>query len=149
MNLEHYRFPLFIDLFGKKVIVVGGGKIALRRVQTLLSFGADVTIIAPECQSVPDGVTYLKRRYMEGDLSGAFLVVSATDDRNVNHLVGEEAKRNGIFASIADCREESTFFFPAICAGSGLVAGVVSEGDAHAKTARAAKAIRKVLEDIE
>ncbi len=149
MNLEEYRFPLFVDLRKRKVVVVGGGKIALRRIGVLLEFGADVTVIAPECPSVPDGVRYLKRAYEDGDLSGAFLAVAATNDRMVNHRVGQHAAREGIFVSVADSREESTFFFPAICAGSGLVSGVVSRGEDHHKTARAARAIRTVLEDME
>ncbi len=148
MNLESYRFPLFVDLNGRKAVVVGGGKIALRRVQVLLRFGAAVTMISPHCDCVPEGVTYLCRPYAPGDLSGACLAVAATDNRAVNQQVGQEARDAHIFVSVADCREESTFFFPAICAGSGLVAGVVSEGEAHKKTARAAKAIRTLLEDM-
>lgn len=149
MNLEEYRFPLFIDLHGRRVVVVGGGNIALRRVQVLCSFGADVTVIAPECGKLPEGVTYFQRKYESGDLSGAFLAVAATNDRAVNHQVGQEAARDGIFISVADCKEESTFYFPAICAGNGLVSGVVSKGDAHRKTAQAARAIRAVLEEME
>ncbi len=148
MNLEEYRFPLFIDLRGRRAVVVGGGKIALRRVQVLQSFGAEVTVIAPECGEIPRGVTYLPRKYAQGDLSGAFLAVAATDDRAVNHQVGQEAARAGIFVSVADSAEESTFFFPAICAGNGLVSGVVSKGNAHRKTAEAARAIRAVLEEM-
>lgn len=148
MNLEAYRFPLFVDLHGRKAVVVGGGKIALRRVQILQSFGAEVTVIAPHCASVPEGVTYLPRPYAAGDVSGAFLAVAATDDRAINQQVGQEARKANIFVSVADRREESTFFFPAICAGNGLVAGVVSEGEAHQKTAQAAKAIRNLLEDM-
>ena len=149
--MEHkgYRFPLFVDLNGKKAVVVGGGTIALRRVNVLLSFGAQVTIIAPECSNVPNGVTFLKRPYLSGDLAGAFLAVAATDCRAVNHQVGQEAAAAGIFVSVADRKEESTFFFPAICTGSGLVAGVVSQGEAHRKTAAAAQKIRTVLEAFE
>ncbi len=149
MNLEEYRFPLFVDLRGRRAVVVGGGKIARRRVQVLRSFGADVTMVAPECDELPEGITYLRRKYAQGDLSGAFLAVAATNDRKVNHQVGQDAARAGIFVSVADCKEESTFYFPAICSGNGLVSGVVSKGEAHHKTARAARAIRAVLEEME
>lgn len=148
MNEAEYRFPLFIDLNGKKCVVIGGGKIALRRIGVLLDFGADVTVIAPACESVPEDVTFLKRPYQPGDLTGAFLAVAATNDREVNHQVGLEARQNGIFVSVADRKEESTFFFPAICKGNGLVAGVVSHGEEHKKTAAAAREIRKVLEEL-
>lgn len=148
MNEAAYRFPLFIDLSGKKCVVIGGGKIALRRIGVLLSFGADVTVIAPTCEAVPEGVTFLKRTYQPGDLAGAFLAVAATNDREVNRQVGLEAGKSGIFVSVADRKEESTFFFPAICTGNGLVAGVVSRGEEHKKTAAAAREIRKVLEEL-
>ncbi len=148
MNLEEYRFPLFVDLRKRRVVVIGGGKIALRRVGILLQFGAEVTMIAPECEAVPSGVTYRNRPYAQGDLAGAFLAVAATDRREINHQVAQEAAREGIFISVADSRQESTFFFPAICAGGGLVSGVVSRGDDHHKTARAARAIGSVLEDM-
>ena len=149
MDLSAYRFPLFIDLKGKKAVIVGGGKIALRRAGVLLSFGADVTIIAPVCEAVPEGVTFLQRSYEQGDLAGAFLAVAATNSREVNFQVGQDANAAGILVSVADRKEESNFFFPAICAGSGLVAGVVSQGEEHKKTAAAARKIRTVLEELE
>lgn len=149
MDFTAYRFPMFIDLNGKKAVIAGGGKIALRRAEILLSFGAAVTVIAPECEAVPEGVTFLQRPYQKGDLAGAFLAVAATDRREINYQVGEDAKQAGIFVSVADCREESTFFFPAVCTGGGLVAGVVSQGTEHKKTAAAARKIRTVLEEFE
>ena len=90
MDLSAYRFPLFLDLKGKKAVIVGGGKIALRRAGVLLSFGADVTIIAPECEAVPEGSSFLQRPYESGDLTGAFLAVAATNCREVNFQVGQE-----------------------------------------------------------
>lgn len=149
MDLTSFRFPLFIDLNNKKAVIIGGGPIALRRAEVLLSFGANVTIIAPECSAVPAGVTFLPRCYQQGDLTGACLAVAATNDRTVNEQVGKEAAAAGIPVSVADRKEESTFFFPAICAGSGLIAGVVSQGEQHKKTAAAAKKIRAVLEELE
>lgn len=149
MDFTAYRFPMFIDLNEKKAVIVGGGKIALRRVQILLSFGAAITVIAPECEAVPEGVTFLQRPYQKGDLAGAFLAVAATNCREINYQVGEEAKQAGIFVSVADCKDESTFFFPAVCIGNTLIAGVVSQGTEHKKTAAAAKKIRTILEELE
>ena len=149
MDLEEYRFPLFVNLKGKKVVVVGGGNIALRRIGVLLRFGADITVIAPEAKDLPEGVTYLQRPYEKGDLEGAFLATACTDCREVNFAVGQEAEERNILASICDSKDESSFYFPAICAGDGLIAGVVSKGVEHHKTARAAREIRKVLEDLE
>ena len=142
------HFPMFVDLTHRKVTVVGGGTIALRRVQVLLSFGAQVHMIAPQALSVPEGVSYSCRCYEAGDLEGSFLAVAATDHRAVNHQVGLDAASLGIPVSVADSREECTFFFPAVCQGDNLIAGVVSDGSDHHKTARAARAIRSVLEEL-
>lgn len=107
-------------------------------------------MIAPECQQqVPDGVRWIQRAYRPGDLNGALVAVAATNCRDINFQVGREAEKLGIFASICDSKEESTFFFPAICTGGGLISGVVSHGEDHHKTARAAREIRRVLEDVE
>ena len=76
-------------------------------------------------------------------------MIMATSSREVNRQIGQEARNLGIPVSVADRAEECTFFFPAVCQGGGLVAGVVSDGTDHHKTARAAKAIRKCLEELE
>lgn len=144
------RFPLFVDLSGKQAVLVGGGAVSARRAAVLLRFGAAVTVVAPELNApFPDGVTYLSRPYAPGDLQGAFLAVAATDDRAVNRAVGEEARRRGIPVSVADCPEECTFFFPAVCEGEELIAGVISKNGAdHRATAAGAKAIRRTLEEL-
>ena len=142
------HFPMFFDLHNRKITVVGGGSIAKRRIEVLLRFGASVTVIAPEAENLPEGVQWLPRPYEEGDLEGSFFAVAATNCREVNHQVGLEAGRLQIPVSVADCLSECTFFFPAICQGEDLIAGVVSDGTHHHKTARAARAIRKTLEEL-
>ena len=130
-------------------MVVGGGAIACRRIRALRDFGARVVVVAPRWDEPLAEVTHLARPYVPGDLTGAFLAVAATDDRQVNRLVGEEARALGIPVSVADRREECTFFFPALCTGAGLAAGVVSAGDDHRLTARGARAIRELLSQME
>lgn len=142
------HFPMFFDLTGRKVVVVGAGNIAGRRIRVLREFGAAVTVIAPEAKDLPEGVHWIKKPYESGDLEGAFFAVTATNNRSVNHQVYEDAAALNMPVSVADCLEECTFFFPAICRGEDLVAGVVSDGTHHHKTARAARAIRETLEEI-
>lgn len=138
------RFPLFVSIADKKCVVFGAGAIAARRVFVLRRFGAAVTVIAPDA---PAGIAVDHARgYEKNDLSGAFLAVAATDDRDVNHRIAADCGALHIPCSVADCAAESTFFFPAVCEGGGLTAGVVSDGTAHGKTAAAAKRIRAVLE---
>ena len=140
------RFPLFVSLASKKCIVFGAGAIAARRVGVLRHFGAAVTVVAPE--SPADIAVDHRRGYEKSDLSGVFLAVAATNDRQVNHRIAADCADLHIPCSVADCAAESTFFFPAVCEGGGLTAGVVSDGTAHGKTAAAAKRIRAVLEEM-
>ena len=143
------RFPLFVDLAGKAAVVVGGGAIGLRRAAVLQRFGARVTVIAPEIREKPEGIASLLRSYRPGDLAGAFLAVAAANDRAVNHAVYEEACSRGILVNVCDCPGECDFYFPAICQTETLVAGLVGDGSDHKRTARAAKAVRKTLEELE
>ena len=143
------RFPMFIDLTGKRVVLVGGGTIAARRIASLRLFGCQIEVIAPELKCSAQGLTWHPRAYVPGDLQGACLAIAATDDRQVNHAVGQEAGQLGIPVSVADCEEECTFYFPAVCTGENVIAGVVSDGKDHHRTARAAKAIRRALEELE
>lgn len=142
------RFPLFLDLSGKRVVLIGGGTIAARRIGTLRMFGCQIVVVSPDLKCSVEGLTWLQRPYQAGDLEGACLAIAATNDRQVNHQVGLDAQAMGIPVSVADCEAECTFYFPAVCAGEDLIAGVVSTGKDHHKTARAAKAIRRALEEL-
>ena len=144
------RFPLFINLAGKTVLVAGAGKIASRRIAVLCRFGARVRVVAPEVRGVMDSGAEVEmhvRGWEKSDLSDVFLAVAATDDRTVNHEIAAECAQQGILCSVADSAVESTFFFPAVCEGQGLIAGVVSDGTAHGAVRQAAKRIRTVLEE--
>ncbi|MDO4173221.1 MAG: precorrin-6A reductase [Eubacteriales bacterium] len=142
------RFPLFVDLTGKRCLVVGCGNIGAHRAAVLLRYGADVTVVAPEGET-PQGARRLTREFCPGDLDGAFLVAAATDCRAINHRIYELCMERGIFVSTADNRDECTFFFPAVRTGAGLSVGVVSDGSDHKKTARTAHAIEAVLREEE
>lgn len=139
------RFPLFIDLTGRRAVVVGGGTVGLRRAEVLRRFGAEVTLISPCLAGPLTGAVHIPRAYRSGDLAGAFLVVAATDDGEVNAAVGREARQEGALFNRSDCPAACDFFFPAICEGAGLVAGVVGDGTDHRRTAQAARRIREVL----
>lgn len=134
---ESKFFPLFIDIKDKLVLVVGGGKIAARRVNTLLKFGARVRVIAPEINEdlevLKDKklIAVISRDYCSEDINGCYLVVAATNKRNVNCFVGSDAKRVGAFVSVADCKEESNFYFPAVFEDEGVVGGLISKGGSN------------------
>lgn len=107
-------FPLLLPIEGKKCVIAGGGRIALRRAKTLERCGADVLAIAPDFCSGWGGFGREQREWRPDDLDGAAIAVAATDDREVNHAVAQEAKRRGVPVSVADNAAEGTFRFPAL-----------------------------------
>ncbi len=147
------RFPLFISMEGEETLVVGGGPIAARRAGVLLDFGAAVTVVSPEIsedmRTLMDRLIWRQEKYTSlKSLDKEYvLVVAATNDRAVNKKIGEDASRLHIPVSVADRKEESTFWFPAIMRGGGLAAGLVSEDGDHGAVKAAAAKIRKILEE--
>lgn len=137
------RFPLFVPLAGRRVLVVGAGRIAARRVEVLRRFGAQVCVVAPENRAGLEDVTL--RGFRADDLDGAALAVAAADDRAVNHQAAMLCRARGIPVSVADCAGESTFYFPAVCTGDGLTAGLVSTDGNHKKVRETAGKIRELL----
>ena len=140
------RFPLFVDLTGRRCLVVGCGKIGAHRAEVLLRYGAEVIVVAPEGEA-PAGAVHHRRAFEPNDLDGVFLVTAATDRRDINHEIYTLCVQRNVFVSTADNREECTFFFPAVRTGANLSVGLVSDGSDHKKTARAARAIGQVLKE--
>jgi precorrin-2 dehydrogenase / sirohydrochlorin ferrochelatase len=112
-GLKHY--PIFLSLKDRPVLVVGAGKVALRKTKGLLEAGARVTVIAPdwEREFTSLSVKLVPRRFRASDLSGYLLVFAATNDRLTNHRIGIAAKGKGVFANIADSATECDFLVPA------------------------------------
>ena len=105
-----------LRLAGKKVVVVGGGTVAQRRLPLLIASGADVHIISrtvtPAVEAM-DGISLSVREYRDGDLDGAWYAIAATDDAQVNAAVVDEADRRRIFCVRADIAVEGTAVTPA------------------------------------
>jgi uroporphyrin-III C-methyltransferase/precorrin-2 dehydrogenase/sirohydrochlorin ferrochelatase len=128
-------YPVGLRLTGRRVVVVGGGQVAHRRVAGLLEAGAEVTVVSPEVTPVlealvaPGSLVWIRRRYEPGDLDGAWYAVAATDDPAVNAAVVAEADRSRIFCARADDRRESSVWTPAIGRHGDVVVGVHGGGD--------------------
>lgn len=152
---EHPWFPLFVDLSGKKILVAGGGRIALRRIRTLLGFTEKVIVVAP--RFLPElldleaegKVVLLRRPYASTDPEGAALVLAATDDEAVNEAVRSDCKRLGIPVNVSSDRRKSDFYFPGIARKGGYVAGVTASGGDHAGTKKLTEAIRELMEHFQ
>ncbi len=141
-----------LRLAGKRVVVVGGGSVAQRRIPLLLASGADVHVIAPMATPAVEvltdqrpGITLHARDYSDGDLDGAWYVLAATDDPAVNAAVGAEAERRHIFCVRADAARDGTAVTPATLDYQGLLVGVLAGGE-HRRSAAVRSAIRESLQ---
>ena len=144
------RFPLFVDLDGKRAVIFGGGTVAARRAAALLPFGADVTVISPACCADMErlGLRVERRGYRPGDCAGFDLALAATNDRAVNRAVHLEARAAGVPVNVCDAPGECDFFFPAVARRGHLVVGVTASGLDHGLARRTAQNIRERLDEL-
>ncbi|MFA5354854.1 MAG: bifunctional precorrin-2 dehydrogenase/sirohydrochlorin ferrochelatase [Thermodesulfovibrionales bacterium] len=145
MTLPYY--PAFVDLTGKSCIVVGGGKVAERKVLSLLRSGASVTVISPDLSSPlrrqreKGALEHRERNYRKGDLRNAFLVIAATSDEGVNRRVAEDAP---CLVNVVDNPEISSFIVPSLIRRGPLSIAVSTSGASPAM----AMAMRAEMESL-
>jgi siroheme synthase-like protein len=141
-SLRYY--PIFLELRGKPVLVVGAGQVGLRKTRGLLEAGALVTVVAPDVdpqfESLP--VRIQQRAFDLADIGGHVLVFAATNRRDVNAGIAVEAKRRGIPANIADAPEDCDFIVPARMSLPDAQIAISTEG----RDPRLAAALRRRLE---
>ncbi|OBH03972.1 uroporphyrinogen-III C-methyltransferase [Mycobacterium sp. E1747] len=146
MTENAYLAGLRLD--GKKVVVVGGGSVAQRRLPLLIASGADVHVIsrsATRSVEAMAGITLSLREYRDGDLDGAWYAIAATNDPQVNAAVVAEAERRHLFCVRADIAVEGTAVTPASFRYEGLSVGVLAGGE-HRRSAAIRSAIREALQ---
>ncbi len=150
MNTDRRFYPLFLDMSGKRAVVVGGGNVAYRKAAALLDAGARVTIIAPRFDERFDAsaAERLAREYREGDLAGARLAFAATDRRDVNARVAREAKSLGIPVNVADSPAECDFIVPARVRRGYIQMAISTGGMNPALAAKIRRAVEALLDDI-
>jgi len=137
-----------LRLAGRKVVVVGGGNVAQRRLPLLIASGADVHVIARSVTPAVEAmgrITLSLSEYRDGDLAGAWYAIAATDDAQVNAAVVAEAERHRIFCVRADIAVEGSAVTPASFEYAGLSVGVLAGGE-HRRSAAIRSAIREALQ---
>jgi len=131
-------YPILVDLQGKKTLVVGGGKVAQRKVETLLEYGASVELVARDLTGELDQlrksgrVRFLGRDFSEGHLEGAFLVVAATDDSALNRRVSRGAQQRGLLVNAVDQPADCNFIVPSVLSRGNLQIAVSTSGKSPA-----------------
>ncbi len=135
-------FPLYLDLTGRKCLVVGGGEVAVSRIESFLDCGADVTVVAEEASdqirlwAEHGKVRWLRRRVLESDTTGAFLVVLTTDDQSVKRTVCTESGMACQLINSHDDAANSNFIYPAVARSGPMQVAVTSSGKSPAMAQR-------------
>jgi precorrin-2 dehydrogenase/sirohydrochlorin ferrochelatase len=143
-------YPVFLNLKGVKAVVVGGGRVAERKVVTLLKAGALVKIISPTITKALEKykkhgfMIHVKRDYRRGDLNNAFIVIAATSSRQTNNRVEADSKDLPRLINVVDTPLMGNFIVPSIVKRGALTIAISTEGRSPAVS----KAIRKELEGI-
>ncbi len=141
--------PISFDVTGRRCVVIGGGEVAARKVESLLEAGARVTVVSPRLSpslqaAVARGlVTHIARDYAPGDIKECVLVYAATDDPKLHRELAAEARTLGIPINVADVPELCSFIAPAVVKRGALQVAISTGGASPAFAAR----IRRELED--
>jgi len=140
-------YPVFLNLKGKKAVIVGGGRVAERKVLVLLRAGADVTVVSPSLtgrllkEQAKKTIRHVPRGFRRDDLKGAFLAIAATDSPEINRQV---AQRAPALVNVVDVPLECNFIAPSIIKRGDLTVAISTGGISPAL----AKTVRKELEMI-
>ena len=140
-------YPIYLDVKDKKCVIVGGGKVAYRKVCSLKEAGAEVVVVSPEtCPEIADkkDIALIKKDYDENILDGALLVIAATDNESVNKKVSLDARKRNIIVNVVDHPELCSFIVPSTINRGDLCISISTGGASPA----VAKSIREKLEDV-
>ena len=150
-------FPFFVDITGKSGVIVGGGKVAARKVEKLLLFEPNLTVIAPqieECirtqekllgKDTAASLHYIEREFRMTDLSGADFVIAATNDEALNSCISDYCKSKQIPVNVVDDKEKCSFFFPALVKEGALTIGISTDGKSPVAASWVRKEITRTL----
>jgi siroheme synthase-like protein len=125
-------FPFFVDIEGKPGLIVGGGRVALRKVEKLLPYGPQLRVVAPvvcrELESLPE-VAISRRPFRPSDIDPSLaFAVAATDDIDLNRAVAARGKECGVLVNVVDRPQDSGFLFPALVQRGPLSVGISTSG---------------------
>ncbi|MGW0119262.1 uroporphyrinogen-III C-methyltransferase [Streptomyces sp. NPDC003327] len=134
-NAEHPAYPVGLRLAGRRVVVLGGGQVAQRRLPALIAAGARITLISPsatpsvEAMAEAGEISWVKRRYEDGDLADAWYALVATTDPAANAAASAEAERTRTWCVRADDAEAATAWTPATGRDAGVTVAVLTGHD--------------------
>lgn len=127
-------FPFFVDIGGKNGLIVGGGRIALHKLQKLLPYEAVLKVVAPDVleelwqTALEKDICVIKRKFEPSDLDGMCFVIAASDDMEANAEVGRLCRERNLLVNVVDDKEACSFLFPSLVKAGNLSIGISTEG---------------------
>ena len=146
-------YPVFLNISGKRCVVVGGGQVALRKVRALLEHRANIEVISPDpCSELielaEDGqIRVFRRHYRPGDLRKAFTAIAATDNSDINLQVMKEARRKAVLVNVVDDAENSDFILPSYLRRGDVTVAISTAGRSPALARKIRTRLEKVFGD--
>lgn len=140
-------FPFFVDVENQNCLVVGGGVVALRKIEKLLPFNPNITVVSPkvhkEILSIKN-INIIKRKFDFNDLKEKSFVITATDDKVLNKEIYNSCEENNIPVNTVDDKDNCSFIFPALARNNGVTVAISTSG----KSPLYAKYLRKKIESL-
>jgi precorrin-2 dehydrogenase/sirohydrochlorin ferrochelatase len=144
------KYPIFLELGYRRVVVIGGGAVAVRKVQALLSAGARVVVVAERIDEMMTALCrgtdaeLIKSKYSKSNLAGALLAIAATNDNELNKQIYKDCQELEVLCNVVDVPELCDFFVPAVVKRGKLQIAIGTEGQCPAYAGHT----RKKLETI-
>lgn len=144
------QYPICLNVTNERCLIIGGGKVAARKVAELVTCGASVHVVSPEmCAEMREQIeeheiSFARREFVEADVEGALIVIAATDDREVNERVASAARQCGAIYNVVDVPELCRFTAPAVVRRGPLTVTVSTTGTSPALAGR----LRRELDEI-
>jgi precorrin-2 dehydrogenase/sirohydrochlorin ferrochelatase len=145
-------YPVNLNIKGRLCVVIGGGRVAERKVKNLLRYGGRVRVISPDLTDrlskwvIQGKLDYTRGEYRTSHLKGAFLVYAATSERKVNAEIARDAAKRKLFVNVADSATESTFILPAVLRKRKVSIAVSTDGLSPETSVRIRDRIKEMIE---
>ena len=147
------KYPIFLELSGRRVVVIGGGAVAVRKAQSLLSAGARLVVVAEKiddmltalCQGT--NAELIKSKYSKDYLAVAVLAIAATNDHQLNRRIYKDCQELEILCNVVDEPQLCDFFVPAVVKRGGLQIAIGTEGHSPAYAGHLRKKLERMFTD--
>lgn len=144
-------YPIMVNIKDKEIVVIGGGKVAYRKVKSFISFGCTVKVISPtiidELENIENKVILIRDFYKEDYIKNSYIVVASTDDKDLNEQIGLYCKEKNILCNVVDNPGLSSYIVPSIVKRGDLVISVSTNGKSPSLASKIKKDIEKQYSD--